>query len=608
MATARALLAILMATCLTNPSPAAVIVVGNYTLQPVILVVTQAEGPAQTVRLESLQLSPITVSGAVDVTFPTRTGNTKLRLEPSNAYVLLQDEKTGVRMEGIAQPGDPLAEDTKPGEGLAPKRVPYKYPVTLYVDDTDPRNEKFWQAALRQRFEEAAETVAKHSGIQFELKGFGTWNASPEAFEPTGMLADFEKKVRIRDGELAIGYTSRKVEDKPEIPFGACRGALSTHLLMREGRPKNEAERVEALTHFLGQAAGAVLSPDPGSAMRAKIANGLAISAKYQVRFDPLNTLAMSLWAEELRKGPRLTLADVAPANKARLSRVYKALAAAMPDDKLATNYATEFDNAMAAVRPKVNPMAGDPPAVVEPARSGRTPLQEATRQVLLGIVARADLNTRAPSVAAEGELVRLQGDRLTEAYIRAAADAAWTVEEQFRPDAFLMGLGIALDDAGLLRSDSVMESFVKAVESETEREKRLALLGQPTLRSRRDLCRRFAAAGAMTNLLGASAAQQGSVKVALAQAARPTGFSFPALAADLAGLEFAQQVKGRPELIAKWRGGVNISEALPAMDSLREGISPQRFERDFGDPSDPRFTRVLDEIRERIAKLPAYR
>lgn len=611
MTMARWFVSAIVLAVLANLTSAAVLVVGNYTLQPVTLTVTDPEGPPREVRIESLQLAPITVGGAVNVTFATRTGPTKLRLEPYNAYVLIMDEKAGVKLEGIALPGEPLAEDAKPGEGPAPKVKPYEYPVTLYVDDSDPRTDRVWQAALKQRFEEAAAVIEKNSGIRFTLKGFGTWNASTETFEPTGMLEDFEKKVRMKDGELAIGYSNRKVEDKPEIPFGACRGALGTHLLMRESRPKNEAEKVEALIHYLARIAGATLSPDEGSVMRPKIANGLALSAKYSYRFDPLNTLAMSLWAEELRKGPRLTLADVTPANKVRLSRVYKALSGAMPDDKLAMNYAGEFDNAMAAPRPKVNanPMAAvDPPPVVEPVRSGRTPLQEAVRQVLSGVVARAELNARAPSVAAEGELVRLQGDKLTEAYIRAAADAAWTVEEQFRVSAFLVGLGIALGDSDVLNADVVTESFVKAIETESEREKRLALLGQPTLRSRRDLCRRFAAACAAADILGASSAEEASVKFALSEMDRPAGFSFPSAAAQLAGVELAQQVKGRPELIAKWRSGVPVLDLLPGMDSLREGVSRPRFDRDFGNAADPRFTRVIDEIKDRIAKLPAYR
>ncbi len=609
----RSAFALLTLALLVKGSPAAVFVVGNYTLQPVALNVAEPGAKPREVRLEPFQLTPIIITGPAEVNFANRKGPARYRVLPYMPYVLQIDDKEGVILQGIELPGEALPEDGKASDGPPPKSEPYKYPVTLYVDDQDPRTDRVWQADLRRRFDEAANVVEKHSGIRFEFKGFGTWNASNETFEPSGMLEDFEKKVRIKDGELALGYSSRKVDDKnKDIPFGACRGALGTHLLMRELRPKNEAEKVEALIHYLGEIAGAAESPDEGSVMRTKIANGIAINPKYRMRFDPLNTLAMSIWAEELRKGPRLTLADVTPANKLRLGRVYKAMSAAMPDDKLAQNYATEFDNAM-AVRPRANPPAvadPDPMATppVPPVRSGRTPLQDAVRVVLQAVVARADLNSRASQVGGEGEIVRLQGDALMEAYIRAAADASATVEEQFRVSAFLVGLGIALDDAGLLAVDPVTDGFAKAVETDSEKQRRLALIGQPTLRSRRDLCRRFATACATADILGASSAEDMSVKSALQDMEKPAGFSFAAAAADYAGIEMAQQVKGNGELISKWRKSFHARDVMPSLDGLRDGVSRARFDHDFGNAADPRFANVMDDIRNRLSKLPAYK
>ena len=35
----------------------------------------------------------------------------------------------------------------------------------------------------------------------------------------------------------------------------------------------------------------------------------------------------------------------------------------------------------------------------------------------------------------------------------------------------------------------------------------------------------------------------------------------------------------------------------------LREGLSPERFKDDFGDSADPRFQKVLADIRSRVRK-----
>lgn len=592
-------------------SSAAVLVLGNYTPQSITLTVADTSEQQRSITLAPFQLAPVAVAGAVDVSFTNRTGGVKHRLEPYNAYVFLVDEKQGVRLEGIALPGEPLGEDSRLSESAPPPTPPYEYPVTLYVDDSDPRTDRLWQAQLRQRFQEAADVIEKQSGIRVTLKGFGTWKASPEPFEPTGMLDDFERKVRVPDGELAIGYTSRKCEDKPEIPFGACRGVLSKHLLMRENRPRTEPEKVEALLHFLAQVVGAALSPDEGSVMRPRIANGLALSAKYTFRFDPLNCLAMSIWAEEFRKGPRLSLEDVSPANKIRLARVYRAMAEALPEDRLAIQYAEALDRAVAGARPR-NPAPNAAQDAAEPRQpplqNERDPSHDAIRQVLQAILARAELNAKSPVMAPDSAIRRLSGDQLTESYLRAAADAAWSLDEPYRISAFLIGLGVTLGHPQVLARDPAVSATIRRLESEGEKERRLALMGMPTINARRDFCRLFFTAAAWAEILGPSTAEQTGLTLLLSQADQPSGFSFSAYAAWCAGVEFAQQIKSRPELISQYRQGLQIKDLLPDLGGLREGLSLQRFERDYGSESDPRFQRLREMIRQRVMELPINR
>jgi hypothetical protein len=55
-------------------------------------------------------------------------------------------------------------------------------------------------------------------------------------------------------------------------------------------------------------------------------------------------------------------------------------------------------------------------------------------------------------------------------------------------PDA----LPIALDDSTILRNNPLVRSMVRSVESDAERKERIAALGSPTVRKRRDLCQHF--------------------------------------------------------------------------------------------------------------------
>ncbi len=593
------LVALAATASFTPPLPAAVLVVGNYTGADVTLTVTEADKETHAVKVAALQVSPVTVSGPVDVRIETRTGPKAYRLEPYNAYVVVVDKDDGRRLEGIELPGEPLAEDAKAGEKPA-KAVPVTFPVTLLVDDADPRTDKIWQGVVRRRFDQAAAAVEAHSGVRFEFKGFGTWKADGAAFDVPGLLDDFEAKVKVKAGEVAVGYTSRRIEekDKAEVPFGLTKGLLARHVLMREWRPKSEPERVEALTHVLAQLAGAVLSPDPESVMRPKVANGLALATGYRTRFDPLNTLAMSIWGEELRRGPRGDLASVTPANKARLARVYKALAAAVPDDRRAMNYINDLEAGVAGAAPRPKePGKGADPSL--PPLASRSPQQEAIRKVVRAVGARARENADAAD--------KIRGDALTAAYVRAAAAAAAGVEENFRPSAFAAGLGVALDDAGVLRDDPLTGPVAKAVETDGERQERLAVLGLPTLRGRRDLCQRFAVAAATADLIGPSVALEGGIGRSKFDLHRPVGFGFGAVAADVAGADFAEAIKKNPELIGKLKQDFDAADYLPSLVGLRDGLSEERFEQDFGDNSDPRFVKVIDDIKARVAKLPAY-
>jgi hypothetical protein len=446
--------------------------------------------------------------------------------------------------------------------------------------------------------------VEAHSGVQFEFAGFDTWHSDPMARDVAGLLNDFEAKVKVPAGQFAIGYTSRKVEEKPKepAPFGACRAFPTRHILLREWAPRAELERTEVLIQHMGLALGATLTPDLGSVMREKLTDGLALIPQHRFRFDPLNVLAMHLWADEMRRGPVVSAADVSPANRVRLTRIYKAQLKAHPGDSMALTYLNEFERDMArAPDPKKGPdvpAPKDPLPQKEPARD-KSPREIVARAVIRAVTARGRANVGPDA---------LVGDELTAAYVRIAADTAIRVEglaadSPERASGFLIGLGVALDDSDALRQDALTEGTVKALETDADREIRVSVLGNPTIMGRRDLSRRFAIGCGAGEMLPSSRAEEVAVNrsLALTTARRASGVSFPALAAELAGVAFAREANENPDSLLRYRDKMTPAAYLLPAKGLRDGLSVERFEEDYGDGDDSRFRAVLNEIRTRL-------
>ncbi|HJZ60097.1 MAG TPA: hypothetical protein VKE74_34465 [Gemmataceae bacterium] len=341
----RYLLGVVASLALAPAAPAAVFVVGNFTDHDVTFTVAEPQHKSQTVKVPTFQVIPVTVAGPCDLTFAAKGGNKTFRIDVYNAYAFIPDPAGGVRLEGIDLPGEAPERDSKPETNPAPREV-LKIPVTLLLDDADPRADQNWQPDLRERFTEAAAIIEAACGVRFEFDGYGRWSVDPKAKDMDGLLANFEAEVKVKPGRLAIGWTARRVEEKQDAPapFGACRGIPCGHVLIREGRLVDKGERTEVLTHYLAIALGAVPIPDPGSVMRPTLGDGKARLTGFTLRLDPLNELAMNIWADELRRGPIESAGEASGVNRIRLSRVYKALLKASPGNSLALGYLNDFD------------------------------------------------------------------------------------------------------------------------------------------------------------------------------------------------------------------------------------------------------------------------
>ncbi|MBN9119997.1 MAG: hypothetical protein J0I06_12680 [Planctomycetes bacterium] len=577
------------------PARAAVVVVANYTTEPVAFSVAEPGAKAREHKVAPNDVAPVFVTGPADIAFTAKGKAVKLRFDPYTAGAFLPDEDAGVRLEGIKMPGNPLERDLRPELNPVPRDPPVKVPVTLLVDDADPRGEKLWQKELRARFEEAAGPIEKAAGIRLELVGFDTWRSDAGARNTSQLLTGFENAVKVKPGALAVGYSSRAVDEKLDPSFGVTHGAGSRRVLLREGRPLTEPQRVEVLTHFLAKALGAVGSPDPGSAMRAKLDDEYILRAGAVLRLDPLNALALNIWADERRRDPAVEIATLSPVNRERLTRVYKTLLDAAPGDVLATRYLGELDRDFVKPAEPVAPKGPDRKPLRLDARD------ELVRVIVAAVAARAKKNA---SLGASG----LTGDALTAAYVRAAAEVALARSGPETVSAFSVALGVALDDTGALSEDEATAAAVRAFETPEDRKTRVAALGNPTLGGRRDLCRRFALGCATGELLAQSAAENRAVARALLDLRKPVGLCVPALAAECSGIAFAAAARNDPEMLRDVTQKFTAAEYLPPLTGLRNGLSAEKFAEVYGGATDERFVAVLVEIRVRVRAMRAYR
>jgi hypothetical protein len=350
---------------------------------------------------------------------------------------------------------------------------------------------------------------------------------------------------------------------------------LQSHILVREwSATMSEPEREEVLLHEVGHYLGAVHSPDPVSVMRPMLADKQAIRTKFRIGFDPVNTLLINLVSEEIRERRVTSVSELTAGTRLRLSQIYAKLADAVPDDSSAKQYQFQVG------------MVGD------------TPLAGATRTIVGAV--RTAAQERAARAAT------LQKDRLTEYYVRCAADAAQAVPADVAPAALLLGLGIALDESETLLQNRLTREFSIAVETPLERQQRCQALASPTLLDRRDLAQHFFLSGYLAAVVGSAAAESAGIAKELADAKSGSGFSYADLAADLAGIAFAERLLRHEVSFQELAQRFEIAGFMPGVEGLPEGLRWNELEPQLtGDGADS-FASYRRTIRDRLARLRA--
>ncbi len=234
----------------------------------------------------------------------------------------------------------------------------------------------------------------------------------------------------------------------------------------------SEPERLEVLVHELGHFLGAAHTSDKASVMRPKLGDRQSAAKTFRIGFDAPNTLIMSLIAEEMRTRHIWHPSVLSPEAKTAVRGAYMALAQTIPQDPVSTSAIESLGPPPPPARPARQPEPGDHqrrtarrcrPSSRRPARTRNCPSPPKTRGPRSG----------GPTTS------------LTVYYVRRAAAAARQLPPQVGPPAFLLGLGVALDDSNFVRDKAALNEVWQKIEPDDQRQTRLLILGTPTMLKR---------------------------------------------------------------------------------------------------------------------------
>ena len=629
------LLAILLACCAATAS-AEVVVLANRTRGSVTFELADEQGEAQKASLARGETRAFTTRGQATALFSENVGLQQYGVQPGGVYYFHDrggegpKELAQIMLRRVEQP--PIADDKEDAlQGERPQKTPsegrvgsdgvFRLPVKILVDDDQRAARQYWEARLRKRLAAASQVFERSCGIGFEVAAAGVWDSSDRFDDFNATFAEFEREVDRAPGRLAIGFTSQH-----GLPFGQLhadgfRPPLGSHILLRESSQYvSEAERTELLVHELGHWLGAVHCPESNSVMRPLLADRQALSRRFQLGFDPLNTLAMATVADELRDHGVEHFGMLSVTARRRLRDIYATMLEALPSDPAgeialrhvgdpvpvkvaspkevaAEHDAAEHDGEKAATLP-AREGDGDG-ANVEPADP---PLIRATRAIVRAISTQArQFQTVSRHEAPSGQ------ERLS-AYFRTAAEVASQQPPEVQTQAFLLALAIGLDRSDSLRKYAVMSDLVASIEHDDDRVRRLEVLGTPTMHQRHDLVQHFVLSAATASSSGERSAEAVAMAKQLHDARYGGGFSFAAWCADLSGIAFARRVQTEQLPLAELAKSFRVEDVLPNLDGLPERLSMKEFKARYGSASDERFQDMDGEIRRRIAGLAGAR
>jgi len=481
--------------------------------------------------------------------------------------------------------------------------------IKLLADDNEPTHRRIWEPKLRQRIAAASQVLQRQAGVRLKVVEVATWESDEKQKNFAQTLREFERKVNKGPAQLVIGFSSQYQAARGRSHLGVTRWPMHTHILLRE-RSRNllETEKIELLVHELGHYLGASHSPEPQSVMRPVLTRGQQRGVGSRIQFDPVNALIIAMIGEEMRQHGVRSVRQLSKPTVRRLKQIYGVLELTMPHDPAARQYLRILD-LMSVPKKQVTDTRPQP----------IPPLVKETRQILTQLLVTAGqqrhnntlknnaLKNNASNNNASKEDAVLSGDELTNLYVRQAASTASRLRSTNAKRAMLLALGIFMDDTDTLRSVPGIGSFIGRVESEQQRDERIEVMGNPTMRERSDLTKHFFVSAHLVVAGGKLATVSAGLAKEMKDAQGGTGFSFVDMAANRAGIAFAEHMLADnfslPELARRF----HVDDYLPSLRGLEEDLTSADLQNNYGGEDQTTVAEEIDQIEQRVLELPVY-
>ncbi len=562
-----------------------VMVVANRTQRRVPIEVSLPGSDPWKVRLAPGESRPIFADSTGSVAFDTGQKVAQYSIEPGRVYFIgtRQDGRLDMQQIGLGEKSTHVTGLP----GAAASTPPATIPIKILVDDEQVFRQTIWEPMLRKRIAEASAVLHRHAMVKLKVVAVETWRTDDAVRDFNETLTEFERAVSPFPGQLAIGFSSQYDIARGRIHMGGTHGPLRPHILLREwSAHATEKEKLELLLHELGHYLGASHSPEPDSVMRPVLNSGKSRRADHVLRFDPVNTLLMSMVGEEIRRRGVGRFNEVTVSTKNRLQEVYEVLGYAQPGDPAARVLAGQLGR-----------------------RRSSDPLSDATRSILAAMTQAARTNSRLPAAdSGQPGPFRAEGDALFEQLVRLAAREASSVSKEHRAKAFLYAIGMGVGDPEQLSQLTALSRTLHKIETPAEQSIRSTFVGKPTAHDRHDLARHFTVAAMLVAANGRESAETLSMAKELVDSRGGTGFSFMDLAADKAGIALAEHVvAGKLDFQVLGRD-FSVADYVPKVADLPEGMTTMQFIDQYGGQGDDRFEAMLERIETRIAELPPYK
>jgi len=132
-------------------------------------------------------------------------------------------------------------------------------------------------------------------------------------------------------------------------------------------------------------------------------------------------------------------------------------------------------------------------------------------------------------------------------------------------------------------------------------------VMGKPTMRERTDLSKHFFVSAHLVVVLNKQATASAGLAKEMIDAQGGTGFSFVDMAANRAGIVFAECVLADELPLADLARGFHVDDYLPSLRGLEEGLTSEDLQSSYGGADQPTIAGELDEIKQRVLSLPVY-